>query len=105
VWFSLGENHERPIAWVYTHCETALALFGVFHPHDSRGEEDTGDRQREDGVGFVAIVDGHSGVNPPNHSTHEPDKGKIPHSHRGYLNHTGSQCDNSLTFHYFGNRI
>jgi hypothetical protein len=25
VWFSLGENHERPIASVYTNCETAVA--------------------------------------------------------------------------------
>jgi hypothetical protein len=49
-------------------------------------------------------VDSHSGINPPDHRAHEPDKGKIPHSHRGYLNDSGSQCDNSRLFRYFGNR-
>jgi hypothetical protein len=49
-------------------------------------------------------VDSHGGINPPDHRAHEPDKGKIPHSHRGYLNDSGSQCDNSPLFHYFGNR-
>jgi hypothetical protein len=49
-------------------------------------------------------VDGDSGINPPDYRADEPYKGKIPHSHRGYLNDTGSQCDNSLTIRYFGNR-
>jgi hypothetical protein len=49
-------------------------------------------------------VDRNSGINPPNHRSHEPDEGKIPHSHRGYLKDTCSQCDNSSTFRYFGNR-
>jgi hypothetical protein len=80
------------------------ALFGALHPHDPGGKEDTGHRERQDGMGFVAVVNGHRGVDPPDNRPHKPDKGKIPHSHRGYLNDTGSQCDISSTFHYFGNR-
>jgi hypothetical protein len=49
-------------------------------------------------------VDGDSGINPPDHGADEPDKGQIPHSHRGYLKDASSQCDNSSTIHYFGNR-
>src|ERR1700742_3362598 len=81
-----------------------LALLGALDPHDAGGEENAGYRERQDGVGFVVIVDSHGGINPPDHCAHEPDKGKIPHSHRGYLNDSGSQCDNSRLFHYFGNR-
>jgi hypothetical protein len=78
-------------------------LFCALHPHDPCGEKDTGDHERQKRMRLIAIVERHRGINPPNHRTHEPDKGKIPHSHRGYLNNTSSQCDNLLIFHYFGN--
>jgi hypothetical protein len=56
-------------------------------------------------MGLVAVMDGNCGVDPPNYRADEPNKGEIPHSHRGYLNDAGLQCDNSLIFHYFRNRI
>jgi hypothetical protein len=68
-----------------------LALFRTLHPHDARGEENASYRKRQDGVRLIAVVNGDSGINPPDDGAHEPDKGKIPHSHRGYLNDTGSQ--------------
>jgi hypothetical protein len=81
-----------------------LALFGAFHPHDPCGEKDAGDCEREDCMRLVAVMDSYCGINPPNDSSDEPNKGKIPHSHRGYLNDSSSQCDNSFIFRYFGNR-
>ena len=81
-----------------------LAFLGAFYPHDSGSEEDTGYRESEDGVGSVVVVDGYCGIYPPHDRAHKPDKGQIPHSHRGYLNDTDSQCDNSGAFRYFGNR-
>jgi hypothetical protein len=32
-------------------------------------------------VGFVAIVESHRGIDPPNHGPDKPDKREIPHSH------------------------
>jgi hypothetical protein len=81
----------------------ASALFGALDPHDARGEEDAGNRQRQHSVRLIAIVDSHRRINPPDRRAHEPDKGKIPHSHRGYLNDYSSQCDNSALIRYFGN--
>jgi hypothetical protein len=81
-----------------------LALFGALDPHNSGGEEDAGDGESEDSMRLVAIVNSHSGINPPDYCSDEPNKGKIPHSHRGYLNNSSSQCDNSSIFRYFRNR-
>jgi hypothetical protein len=82
----------------------ALATpFRALHPHDPCGEKDAGDYKRQERMRLIAVVECHRGINPPDHRSDEPDKGKIPHSHRGYLNKTRSQCDNLLIFHYFGN--
>src|ERR1700677_557989 len=81
----------------------ASAFFGVLDPHDAGGEEDTGNRQCQHRVRLIAIVDGDRRIDPPDHRAHEPDKGKIPHSHRGYLNEYCSQCVNSGPIRYFGN--
>jgi hypothetical protein len=82
-----------------------LSFFLAFDAHDASGEEDAGDGQGEDGVGFISVVDGDGGVYPPDDGADEPDEGDVPHSHRGYLNSFGLQCDNNQGFHYFGNRI
>jgi hypothetical protein len=83
----------------------ASALFGVFDPDDSGSEEDAGDGKGQQGMRPVTEMDCHSCVNPPHHGAHEPDKGKISHSHRGYLSNTRSQCDNPAAFRYFGNDL